>query len=529
MPEISKIRSPDGQTYDIKDAKSRPKAKIYYCEGPNTDTTPGHWTGTINGIDNFSDIASGTIVVYVPYVAGGETGTTLNINNTGDYECKYTRSVNLTTQYGYRTPIMLMYDLGYWYCVGIKEDDEAHIYYVEGPNTDATAGHWSGTIDSSSFKRHSGYYDGLTVLYVPHVAGASTTYLNINGLGDIVCYYTNTTKLTTHYSAGTPILLTYKSGYWRRADYDSNTTTISNLNYANGNWIANSAIYRYQLLFEIDENRLTPLNNVNNGYTNTSKSMLTSIEFNPFGHIFMYNKTDADVSANGEITASYLVYSWGTIDSRYTFNHGSTLTANAPLYLKVTMLNNGKCKIASSLPLVQTLPSSDDGYYYILLGRTYSTYEFSLYPIHPVYHHDGTNLYVYNGSTVEVSKLLVDGNAVIGGSLTINNSSTPMMIAAAAGKAVDTSVAANSASTNVPTSAAVSSLVLSQRPFHIWVNANSTSSYTITDSRITADHRVMTETIVRSTSDINWTTATGTCTLSCTAGIPEMDLCFYLP
>ena len=94
------------------------------------------------------------------------------------------------------------------------------IHYVEGPTTDTTPGTWTGTINGITE-----LYDGLTIIYVPAVAGgSSTTTLNINGLGAKTCYYSNTSAMTTHYSVGTPILLTYRNNCWRRADYNSNTT-----------------------------------------------------------------------------------------------------------------------------------------------------------------------------------------------------------------------------------------------------------------------------------------------------------------
>ncbi len=97
-----------------------------------------------------------------------------------------------------------------------------NVYYVEGPSTDTTAGTWTGTIAGIA-----AYYDGLTVIYVPAVAGASTTTLNINGLGKKTCYLTGTsTKLTTHFGVGTPIMLTYRQNKWLRADYDTNSNTI---------------------------------------------------------------------------------------------------------------------------------------------------------------------------------------------------------------------------------------------------------------------------------------------------------------
>lgn len=95
------------------------------------------------------------------------------------------------------------------------------VYYVVGPSTDTTAGTWTGTIDGLT-----AYYEGLTVLYRPAVAGASTTTLNINEIGAITCYYTGTSKLTTHYAVGSIILLTFYNNGWRRADYDSNTNTL---------------------------------------------------------------------------------------------------------------------------------------------------------------------------------------------------------------------------------------------------------------------------------------------------------------
>jgi len=92
------------------------------------------------------------------------------------------------------------------------------IPYIEGPTTDTTAGTWTGTYDGITALE-----EGLTIIYVPHVAGASTTTLNINGLGAKTCYYSGTSKLTTHYPVGTPILFTYRNNGWTRADYNSNS------------------------------------------------------------------------------------------------------------------------------------------------------------------------------------------------------------------------------------------------------------------------------------------------------------------
>ena len=93
------------------------------------------------------------------------------------------------------------------------------VYLVIG-NTSGTAGTWTGTND-----RITSYFDGLIVNYKIGVAGASTTTLNINGLGAKTVYLRGTTKVTTHYEVGTMVLLSYNAskGAFYSADYDANS------------------------------------------------------------------------------------------------------------------------------------------------------------------------------------------------------------------------------------------------------------------------------------------------------------------
>lgn len=99
------------------------------------------------------------------------------------------------------------------------------IYYIVG-NTTGTAGTWTGTCDDITE-----YYDGLTIAYKVGIAGASTTTLNINGLGAKTLYLRGTTKLTTHYAANTVFIAVYTTvsgtGRWYVNDYDANTTYSS--------------------------------------------------------------------------------------------------------------------------------------------------------------------------------------------------------------------------------------------------------------------------------------------------------------
>lgn len=173
---------------------------------------------------------------------------------------------------------------------------------------------------------------------------------------------------------------------------DANTTTISLLHHGASYYVADSYVGRYSMLFQVDENRLTPLNNVENGYNNTSKAMLTSVDFNPFGEI-LYWYSSGTVAAGGSMAGSNTYYAHNSIDLRYTFNcTTSTFTANKPLYLVVTENGDGTCHLTSSTPWSNTLPSTDDGNLYIFLGRTVNGYQLAMYPEHPVYYHDGTKV-----------------------------------------------------------------------------------------------------------------------------------------
>lgn len=97
------------------------------------------------------------------------------------------------------------------------------IYYIEGTGT--TAGTWLGSCDDITE-----YYDGLTIAYKIGVAGASTTTLNINGLGAKTVKRA-TSNLTTQLGVNAVVHLTYTTidgvGYWVWANYDSGNTKVT--------------------------------------------------------------------------------------------------------------------------------------------------------------------------------------------------------------------------------------------------------------------------------------------------------------
>lgn len=243
---------------------------------------------------------------------------------------------------------------------------------------------------------------GVTIVLMNNkVTSTANCTLNINGLGAKPIYMTNavTKRVTTQFAVNATWMFIYNEtrvtgGCWDLVYlYNTNTTysTFTNLAIGNAGYLANSVVYRYQLLFQMDDDEVTPLNNDSNS-TATTKTMLTNVEFDPFGSIFYYNDATT-VDAGSRINGDNMLFNCDGFDARYTFNCGSTLTTYKPFYLKVSIQSNGKAKIANNMPWAQELPTSADGYYYIYLGRTYSnTTSVILERNHPVYYHDGTRI-----------------------------------------------------------------------------------------------------------------------------------------
>jgi len=272
-------------------------------------------------------------------------------------------------------------------------------YYVKGTQT-ASTNVWTGDLSEVD-----ALYDGLAIDYwLPFAGTSSAATLNLTlkdgtKTGAIPVYRDGTNTFTNNVGANQIIRLIYHSvtisgavrAGWRIIRTLDNNDAANRIYNGSSAYQANSAVYRYQLLFQVDENKLTPLNNVNNS-TATNKTMLTGVDFLTFGKIFYYNST-TNVAANGNMTTS--LYSRANFDLRYSLNCGQTLTAHRYVYLKCVRQSSGKFRIAADPCWTQTLPSTNDGYYYIRLGRTYSTYQMYLDEDHPIYYHDGTGVVQY--------------------------------------------------------------------------------------------------------------------------------------
>lgn len=248
-----------------------------------------------------------------------------------------------------------------------------------------TAGTWTVTIPGITTLS-----EGLTIkIRLKTSYNGTTNTLNLNGLGAKTIYFRYGNKLTSHYSKESVLALTYttnaissgndRSGWIIENIYDSTNTYQLRKYYTR--YKAKSALYRYMICFINKDDELIPANNVSNS-TATTKT-LTTESFMPSKGIYYYNSTNAVEAAKYTGNAT-LYQQLGLVDLRYSFNTGTTLTANKPVYLVVTPQADGQVKLAST-PIAQALPTSDTNNLYVFLGTAYDNYRIELPIEHPIY------------------------------------------------------------------------------------------------------------------------------------------------
>lgn len=242
---------------------------------------------------------------------------------------------------------------------------------VVGTQTAAT-NLWTGNAGFSEL------VNGQEIAYWLPYAGTSTaatlklTLADNSETAAIPVYYKGTLQATTHFTAGTVVHLTYREdanvagtivnkGWWADASYDSGN------NYdrirLNNSIKAKSAISASYFIVSDDS-----------GYFHLAG-----------GSVFDITKPilwcSTAISAGGTGSNNYISLPSLTLRNNAS---GITLTANKTCYL-VGTLTGKTFTVKSSGFFTSTVPTSDDGYYYISLGYLYSTYQIYLYPEHPIY------------------------------------------------------------------------------------------------------------------------------------------------
>lgn len=239
--------------------------------------------------------------------------------------------------------------------------------FITGTQTSAT-GAWTGIALFSELK------DGQQITYWLPYAGNGNATLNLtlsdgSTTGAIACYYGGTTRLTTHYPAGSAIRLTYRSsvaingtnysGWWADANYDSGNTYD-----------------RTRFAASIKAESDITAGNIIVGNSNGYHNLKTGESFD-----VSYPILWAGVAMTAGSTGynNYIIIPCGIAATQ-----SLTLTAYKSLYIKGTLSGSTFTPI-STAPITQTIPTTDDGYCYILLGTAYSTTAFYLLSEHPIF------------------------------------------------------------------------------------------------------------------------------------------------
>lgn len=240
---------------------------------------------------------------------------------------------------------------------------EKLLFYVEG-NSGGTSGSWTGSISGITE-----LFIGLTIAYKINTAGASTTNLNINGYGNVLVRR-NTGNLTTHLPVGTVVILTYDGTYWVWADYDA--TEDYNMRWQNS-IIAGQSITRYKMLMEGIDGKFYPLFIGDN--TTVDGKTISTQQFKINGVILWYLYTTT-ISADGTFTNIYSEYYTSGDAVQRNFNKQSGWAPYKAVYLKGTINSYGHFVLDNTTlqsALTQDLPTTDDGFVYILLGYMNNT------------------------------------------------------------------------------------------------------------------------------------------------------------
>jgi hypothetical protein len=262
-----------------------------------------------------------------------------------------------------------------------KAAKEQSIYYVNGTGT---TGVWAGTIPEIT-----SLYAGLVISYKTPAVGISTgTTLNINGYGPVNIRYNHTSNLTTHLNtAGTVVVLTYDGTYWQWANYTDGTDSYRQR--WNTSIQVGQIVTREKIVMQSNDGKWYPL------ISDTTDSVGTTKIINQVGFLvdslLVYGAHTSNIAADG-IMLTTNNYAEIVLDNdlvRRNFNQHSGWVANQPVYLKGTINSNGLFVLDNTTLtsyMTQTLPTTDDGFVYIMFGIMRSTtVSFMLYHNHPAY------------------------------------------------------------------------------------------------------------------------------------------------
>jgi hypothetical protein len=241
---------------------------------------------------------------------------------------------------------------------------------------------------------------------------ATNMTMNVNDTGaSSIWYNTAVISAATSYvsSAGRYTYYMWDGTYWVwvNTGYEANDNSLAyQVRTNNTSRYLSDFVSRYRLLFtSADGSKWVPANTSTNTTTTAAKAV-NQRPINPFGDIVYYNSTTTR-SAGNEVGVTTQFFKVHGIALGYSFNRtGSALalTTFVPVYVVCKPATDGSAIIDGDEPIVQALPTTEDGKIYIFLGLAYSGTALELFPNHPVYWYKDGAIRLYTNSNSNTQK-----------------------------------------------------------------------------------------------------------------------------
>lgn len=270
---------------------------------------------------------------------------------------------------------------------------EMGVEYIEGTQT-AKTGSWTGVTTATSLTT------GKTIAYKLPYAGSGNATLNLT-LADgtatgAIAVYTGTTRVTTHFGAGSVIKMTYDGQYWR-ADSIPNTNNVDRTQYGVA-LAASEAIAADRIAVLGTDGKLRLLDDTT-AFNMSCPPLYVGTAY-----------TAANVTAAATRVTNYSY--WGTAFNLTNTHAVAGAAAGKAVYIVGTL--SGTTFTPNSTVLTCTVPTSADGLYYMRLGMMSTAANAVLEATHPIYiYYNGKFQTIEEAAKAEAASALtaVDGKS----------------------------------------------------------------------------------------------------------------------
>lgn len=359
----------------------------------------GHITGFLDAVEvNANKITAGTLIADRILLSGGDKGVLYALNNLGELTSTNVDSLDgyvltdrtitadkiiaksITTNeldvnqiFGNEAVLNKIVSQDAFInaietnriIVGLSDEIANKTPLIEGTQTTATQT-WTGNAPFSEL------INGQTIMYGLSNRGSSgnstltLTLANGTTTSALPIYYQGNTRVTTQYNVGSLITMTYRENVKiGTSSYTGWWTTVDSNTYDR---------IRYSVVIKAQSAIVA--NNIIVGTSSGYKHLKVGTAFDISYPILFAGSA---ISANATGNNNYIA-----VPVTISTTQSLTMTAYKPVYIK-GKLSGTTFTPVSATPLTQTVPTSEDGYQYILLGTANSSTQLYMSSEHPIY------------------------------------------------------------------------------------------------------------------------------------------------